>query len=417
MQTLKHTIDQIAMFDTHEHLISPTEYCTLQPDIITALFGVNGYIQHDLVSAGCSHQAIDAFLDQHTHDIATRWAFVADFWQHCQYTGYGEAVRRAAKILYGINHIDAASLEQAAPLQATYQGVAGYQRALEIAHLHEIQVDAFTWQPPATPEIPTLRYDLNVHTIADGSVVLDTVAAHTGIAVTTIGAYRLALQTLLRMHANDIVAIKTQHAYTRTLAWTHVADDACEHTFEKHRTGIPLTAHDALVLGDWALGVIAHEAGILGIPIKIHTGHHAGNGAMPLEWLSPRLVTPLYKAFPDTRFVCMHIGYPYHDELLSLAKHYRNVYVDLCWAWSIDPVTTSAFVRRWIHTVPISKLFGFGGDAFLPTQTVGFADQARHWLALALQAEVDDGLLTIDAAGSIAVALLSTNQRLFYVRK
>ena len=82
MQTLKHTIDQIAMFDTHEHLISPTEYCTLQPDIITALFGVNGYIQHDLVSAGCSHQAIDAFLDQHTHDIATRWAFVADFWQH-----------------------------------------------------------------------------------------------------------------------------------------------------------------------------------------------------------------------------------------------------------------------------------------------------------------------------------------------
>ncbi|MFN7471202.1 MAG: amidohydrolase family protein, partial [Roseiflexaceae bacterium] len=142
----------------------------------------------------------------------------------------------------------------------------------------------------------------------------------------------------------------------------------------------------------------------------------AGNGAMPLEWLSPRLLTPLIKTFPDTRFVCMHIGYPYHDELLSLAKHYRNVYVDLCWAWSIDPVTTSAFVRRWIHTVPVSKLFGFGGDAFLPTQTVGFAAQARHWLTRTLQAEVDDGLLTPDAARAVAVALLSTNQRLFYQR-
>ncbi|MFN7470909.1 MAG: hypothetical protein ACK5S9_04550, partial [Roseiflexaceae bacterium] len=266
MQTLQQIIDQVAIFDTHEHLISPAEYTQLQPDIITALFGVNGYIQHDLVSAGCPYQAIDALLDQHTHDIATRWAFIADYWQHCQYTGYGEAVRRSAQILYGINQIDAASLEQAAPLQSRYHGVAGYQRALALANLAEIQVDAFTWQPPATAEVPALRYDLNVQTIADGSVVLDAVAAHTGIAVTTISAYRLALQTLLRMHANDIVAIKTQHAYTRTLAWTSVADDACEHAFEKHRTGIPLTAHDALVLGDWALGVIAHEAGILGIP-------------------------------------------------------------------------------------------------------------------------------------------------------
>jgi hypothetical protein len=73
-------------------------------------------------------------------------------------------------------------------------------------------------------------------------------------------------------------------------------------------------------------------------------------------------------------------------------------------------------VRRWIHTVPVSKLFGFGGDAFLPTQTVGFADQARHWLTRTLQAEVDDGLLTHDAARAIAVALLATNQRQFYQR-
>ena len=52
MQTLPQIIDQIATFDTHEHLISPAEYTQLELDNITALFGVNGYIQHDLVCAG-----------------------------------------------------------------------------------------------------------------------------------------------------------------------------------------------------------------------------------------------------------------------------------------------------------------------------------------------------------------------------
>jgi len=416
MQTLQQCIDQIAIFDSHEHLISPKAYTELQPDIITALFGVHGYIQHDLVSAGCSYSTIDAFLDQHNPDIAARWALIEPYWHACQYTGYGEAVRIAAHILYGIDVIDGAALQKASSLQTQYQGVVGYQRAIAMAHLSDIQVDAFTWQAPSTPEVSSLHYDLNVQTIVDGSIVFDALATHTSVAITTVTGYRVALQTLLRMHAGTVVAIKTQHAYTRTLAWNPVDDADCEHVFEKHRSGVPLSPHDAIILGDWALAVIVREAGILNLPIKIHTGHHAGNGAMPLEWLSPRLLIPLVKAFPDTRFVCMHIGYPYHDELLSMAKHYANIFVDLCWAWSIDPVTTSAFVRRWIHTVPVTKLFGFGGDAFLPTQTVGFAAQARTWLARTLQTEVDTGLLTTSAAMAIARALLSENQHKFFRR-
>ena len=37
----------------------------------------------------------------------------------------------------------------------------------------------------------------------------------------------------------------------------------------------------------------------------------------------------------------MHIAYPYSDELVALAKHYPNVYVDMCWAWSIDPYSAA----------------------------------------------------------------------------
>jgi hypothetical protein len=35
-----------------------------------------------------------------------------------------------------------------------------------------------------------------------------------------------------------------------------------------------------------------------------------------------------------------------------MAKHYPNVWVDLCWAWSIDPYSSTEFVRRFLHAVP-----------------------------------------------------------------
>jgi uncharacterized protein len=107
----------------------------------------------------------------------------------------------------------------------------------------------------------------------------------------------------------------------------------------------------------------------------------------------------------------MHIAYPYGAEVTALAKHYANVYVDLCWAWSIDPYTAADFVRRFIHAVPINKLFVFGGDTGWPSASVAYARQARRGFTRALQAEVDAGYLTEKQAIDLATRLMQTNQR------
>jgi predicted TIM-barrel fold metal-dependent hydrolase len=107
----------------------------------------------------------------------------------------------------------------------------------------------------------------------------------------------------------------------------------------------------------------------------------------------------------------MHVSYPYCDELLALAKHYANVYVDLCWAWSIAPDATARFVRRAIHTVPAHKLFVFGGDTGWPGASMAYAIQARTWLARALAAEVSEGLLTEKQAMELAEDMMLNNQR------
>ncbi|SVE11121.1 uncharacterized protein METZ01_LOCUS463975, partial [marine metagenome] len=90
---------------------------------------------------------------------------------------------------------------------------------------------------------------------------------------------------------------------------------------------------------------------------------------------------------------------------------YPNVWVDLCWAWSIDPFSSCDFVRRFIHAVPRNKLFAFGGDTTWPTSSVGYAMQARKWLTRALEAEVMSGDMTERQAIDTATRLMQTNQR------
>jgi len=407
------------LVDTHEHLISESAYLQLNPDIITALFGQHAYIQHDMVSAGCNYDTLAAFLDHANPDIAQRWRLIDPYWQQCAHTGYAEGVRLAAAHVYQIDHLSAEHLVAAEARHRTTLVRGEHHRMLHhIGNLHSVQIDAFTWGLPheADPS-PFYRYDLNVHTIADGSVDLDALSRATGIQIESLNHYAAALVHLVRHHAPAVVAIKSQHAYTRTLEWQAPDRDDVAMVLQKKLWGVPLLARDACIIGDWAIGIIAETAAAHQLPFKIHTGHHAGNGTMPMHWIRPSLLDGLIKAYPNTQFVLMHIGYPYHDELLSLAKHFRNVYVDLCWAWSMNPRASSDFVRQWIHSVPINKLLGFGGDAFLPAQAVGFAQQSRIWLARTLNAEVNDDMLTIPQATHIAKQLMYDNQMaLFYQR-
>ena len=86
------------------------------------------------------------------------------------------------------------------------------------------------------------------------------------------------------------------------------------------------------------------------------------------------------------------------------------MWVDLCWAWSIDPYNSADFVRRFLHAVPSNKLFGFGGDTFWPTAAVAYSIQARRGLQRALEAEIVSGDLTEPEAITIAHRLMRDNQ-------
>jgi hypothetical protein len=132
--------------------------------------------------------------------------------------------------------------------------------------------------------------------------------------------------------------------------------------------------------------------------------------AMPVDRLRAAHLAPLLMEYPQARFVLMHIAFPYSDELIALAKHFGNVYVDLCWAWSLNPRASKDFVRRFLHAVPLNKLFAFGDDTETPSMAYAYAVQMRRWLTLALEEEVADGCLTARQAVDVATSLLRGNQ-------
>jgi len=107
----------------------------------------------------------------------------------------------------------------------------------------------------------------------------------------------------------------------------------------------------------------------------------------------------------------MHICYPYYEDILSVAKQYTNAYIDMCWAWIINPVAAKDFLKKYLVTAPANKIFTFGGD-YRPVELVlGHALIARHGIALALSELVEEGYIELEDALELVDPIMHGNAR------
>ena len=77
----------------------------------------------------------------------------------------------------------------------------------------------------------------------------------------------------------------------------------------------------------------------LGLILLFHTGTSGIGAGQPggqgirIDLARPILLDPPAAAFPDLRIIAAHFGYPWHLELLAMALHKTNVYIDISgWA-------------------------------------------------------------------------------------
>ena len=77
--------------------------------------------------------------------------------------------------------------------------------------------------------------------------------------------------------------------------------------------------------------------------------------------------------------------------MVALAKHYPNAFIDMCWAWIINPMAGVRFVKEFLMAAPGNKLLTFGGDYLYPWTVPGLTPWiACEGLAQALSELVDD---------------------------
>lgn len=397
------------MSDVHEHILREEQYLETNPDLLQEL--LQNYLEHDLIAAGATPEALGRARDRNDPDVAARWEGIRPAWEAVQYTGYGEGVRRMLRIVFGIEEITGAALAEANERFVNGERRGERLRLLrDVANLDHVQVD-HPWYvdlpDPSGPEF--FLYDLSWFPYAHAAVDAQALHQATGENVTDLAGYRRALEALVDKHGRHAIAIKSQHAYVRTLAWQPRHDADAERVLQKVLRGENIDLAEALCLGDWSLARAAELAHRHNLPLKLHTGYHAGNNGMEIDMVRPGLLCPLLRAYPDTRFDLFHIGWPYESEIIALAKHYSNVSLNMCWAWQMDPFAAGHFLRSALHAVPTGKIMVFGGDNHLPLCSVGYAEMTRDWLTRTLNAEIAEGFLSEARAIDLATKLMRDN--------
>jgi len=409
---LERYVQDTMVCDTHEHTMTNEALVEEKPDVIREIF--QNYVQADFVSACRSPQLVNKFLDLQDQDVGRRFASVADVWEAVRYTGYGEASRWIAREFFDIEEISAEALAAAQEKLPEKWPEDDRRRIFEeVAKIDHAQIDEHKvkYSRPDSADPQYFMYDLSWREFCQCSWEPAAIHEKSGVEVKSLETLREAMGKLFAEYAPTAIGVKTQHAYSRTLLWEKRTDSEAAAALDSYLAdpeGCP--EETRLCLGDWgwAWGVelsIEHN-----LPFKMHTGYYAGNNSMITDRIGCGRACPLYREYPKARFVLMHTSYPYQRELVAIAKHHMNVWAEMSWAWSMNPLDCANFVRTFLHGAPISKLLAFGGDCGRPRASAAYAAQMRAGLTKALQAEIDDGYITEEQAMDVARRVMHDNQ-------
>ncbi|MCE5249645.1 amidohydrolase family protein [bacterium] len=405
--------------DTHEHLFEESERLAgtatpgIRSDDWTMVFSL--YVSDDMMTAGMSQQESNRFFSP---DVAPndKWRLLEPCWPYIRNTGYGQAVCIAIRELYGVDELTAQTVRQ---VQAGYERVrqAGFYRYIlgDLANIESCQVNCIIppFRESAMPLL--LMQDISILRMYEGPDI-ETYANPAGIRVTSLSDWHRVIDWWFDKYGAYAVAVKSQNAYSRDIDYERIPGEKVEGAFKRLLDGQTITIPEKKAIEDHLFWYAADKAVQFDLPVKLHTGYYVGHDYMPLSRLmqNPGSAADLCRRAPDTKFVFMHICYPLYEDMIALAKHYTNAYVDMCWSWIINPVAAKDFLKKFLVTAPANKVFTFGGDYYSVEAVLGHAMMARQGIALALSELVEEGWMSRADALEIVDPVMHENARAFF---
>ncbi|KUM26648.1 hypothetical protein AU467_20120 [Mesorhizobium loti] len=416
-------VEQTPFIDTHEHLIEESRRLSGTLDARwfpcndwSYLFGT--YVVDDLAVAGMPAAEVQSFLKP---DLSSeeKYRLIAPYWDRVRHTGYAQALRHTFRGLYGEDDLTAESLPRIAERYREAVRPGFYADILRRAYIEQCQVSSPQRIFMETEQPALLTQDLNITNFCQCSAAdFARVKAETGREAVTLEEWLDIVDFYFSTYARRAVAVKCYIAYSRSLNFAPVAKTNAARLFLHHvgESGLPLGSGDLQVLQDFLFRYCVAKAGEFGLPVKLHTGYLAGHGIMQLARVRDNAsdLCRLLQDFPDTRFVLMHIGYPYEKEFIALAKHYPNAAIDMCWAWIINPAASVRFLKEFLLSVPSSKIFTFGGDYYAVEPVYGHACIARRGISQALSELVAEGWIASEEAPNMIQTIMRGNALRFF---
>ncbi len=415
--TLAQKVAETPFIDTHEHLMNESERIGAKDTIWDKAndwtFLLSHYFDSDLAVAGMGQADYDRFFGTDLGP-AEKWRLLEPLWPLVKHTGYGLNVRRTLKEVYGIEDLTGETVKT---LQAAYHETIkpGFYRRLlrDVGNIESCQVNLWPFLESEQPDL--LKCDLHISGMIEEGWDPE-FARKAGLTVKSLEDWHRVIDYWISTYGKKAVAVKSTLAYHRDLDCVPTPAEEADKPFRKKLQKEPLAPAEQKALEDHLFWYAVGRATEMGLPVKLHTGYYAGHRQMPLRRVrgNPAAVCDLCRHSPETRFVLLHAGYPYQQEMLAVAKHYPNAYMDLCWSWIIDPLATKDFLKQFLVTAPANKISAFGGD-YIPVELVpGHASIARQGIAQALTELVDEGWLSRDEAMKEADRIMHQNARSLY---
>ena len=166
-------------------------------------------------------------------------------------------------------------------------------------------------------------------------------------------------------------------------------------------------------LDDFVMSECFDRAEKYGMNIVIHTGIHAWNNN-DVDAVSPKSLCGLIKRYGKNKIVLLHVGYPYIDEAVILARYFPNVYLDMAWVNVLEEKCAEETAVKLLEELPITKVCGFGGDYCQPANIAGNYELTAKHLSAAFAANIEKGIINFNEAVEVIKAWLYDNPKRIY---
>lgn len=396
-------ISDLEIIDTHEHLPACEDAWERPNDVLRDY--LTHYFSRDLVSAGLTFEQVEWARDVSV-PLMERWELLEPYWDAARHTGYGRSLTLAVQGLYGIDDISRDTIEE---LDHRFQEALhrGDHFWYVLKEKSKIKVSILDSDLACDRTYFRSVYRMDGFLFPEHSAKVRKIARELGISINSLRDWKTAAELMLDQALEQgAVALKCGLAYSRSLRFDKVTEAEAEEEFnrlfaDQHLPDWRPGTYLGKKFQDHMMHYVLHLADERGLTVQIHTGLQEGSGNF-IEDANPAHLSNLFIEYENVKFDIFHMGYPYQQILSALAKNFRNVYIDMCWAHIISPEACVRALVEWLDAVPANKISAFGGDYCFVDGVYGHQLLARQNVAKALAIKVRKGVFDTERAQELA---------------